>query len=71
MTNTNCLEGICCPKCGQEDRFMIAANIIAEVTDDGADMASPMYCSGFEWDEDSYCRCPACDFTGKVKDFQE
>jgi hypothetical protein len=69
MTNTNCLEGIRCPKCGQEDRFMIAANIIAEVTDDGADVASPHYGNGFEWDEESYCRCPECNLEGKVKDF--
>ena len=50
---------------------MIAANIIAEVTDDGADMAPPMYGSGFEWDEDSYCRCPECDFEGELKDFRK
>lgn len=71
MTNTNCLENVCCPKCGQEDRFMIAANIIAEVTDDGADVASPKYGSGFEWDEESYCRCPECDCEGKLKDFRK
>jgi hypothetical protein len=71
MTNTNCLENVCCPKCEQEDRFMIAANVIAEVTDDGADMASPMYGNGFEWDEESYCRCPECDFEGKLKDFHK
>ncbi len=48
---------------------MIAANIIAEVTDDGADVASPKYGNGFEWGEESYCRCPECDFEGKLKDF--
>jgi hypothetical protein len=71
MTNSNCLEGIRCPKCGQEDRFMIAAKIIADVTDGGADVASPKYGNGFEWDEASYCRCPECDFEGKLKDFHE
>lgn len=71
MTNTNCLENVCCPKCGQEDRFMIAANIIAEVTDDGADVASPIYGNGFEWDDDSNCRCPGCDFDGRLKDFRK
>jgi hypothetical protein len=50
---------------------MITANVIAEVTDDGSDLAPPMYGSGFEWDEDSDCRCPECDFEGKVKDFQK
>jgi hypothetical protein len=70
MTNTNCLEGIRCPQCGQEDRFMIASKIIAEVTDDGAEVASPMYGIGFEWDDDSYCRCPECDFEGTLNDFR-
>ena len=37
MTNTNCLENISCPKCGQEDRFKIAATIFCLVTDDGTD----------------------------------
>ena len=71
MTNTNCLENVCCPKCGQEDRFVIAANVKVEVTDDGADMASPMYGNGFEWDEKSYCRCPECDFEGRLKNFRK
>ena len=70
MTNTNCLENIKCPACGNEDRFLIAANIVVDVTDDGADIASPMYCNGFEWDDDSYTRCPECDKEGKLKEFK-
>ena len=58
-----------CPECGNEDRFMIAANIMAEVTDDGAEMASPQYGNGFEWDEDSHCICPECDCAGPLKSF--
>jgi hypothetical protein len=69
MPNHNCLEGIRCPQCGNEDRFIIAAHVMAEVTDDGADIASPMYGSGFEWDDDSYCRCPECDREGPLKEF--
>ena len=37
MTNTNCLAGVCCPKCGQKDGFFIHASITAEVTDEGAE----------------------------------
>ncbi|MCZ2340456.1 MAG: hypothetical protein LC104_01510 [Bacteroidales bacterium] len=69
MTNTNCLEGIRCPQCGNEDRFMIAAKVIVEVTDDGADIASPQYGNGYEWDDASYCRCPECDREGTLKEF--
>ena len=27
MSNQNCLKGICCPKCSQEEQFKIAAAI--------------------------------------------
>jgi hypothetical protein len=57
MTNENCLAGIKCPKCGNEDRFFIAAMILAEVTDDGADIARN---TDMEWDDESYARCPDC-----------
>jgi hypothetical protein len=70
MTNTNCLEGVKCPACGNEDRLLIAAHVIAEVTDDGADIASPKYGGGFEWDDDSYARCPECDREGALRDFR-
>lgn len=69
MANENHLEGIKCPDCGQEDRFIIAASVKVEVTDDGADIASPFYGTGFEWDDDSYTRCPECDREGTLKDF--
>jgi hypothetical protein len=70
MTNTNCLEGIKCPACGNEDHFLIGARVVADVTDDGADIASPMHCSGFEWHDASYARCPECDKEGTLKDFK-
>jgi hypothetical protein len=70
MTNNGCLEGIKCPSCGNEDRFIIAASVMAEVTDDGAELASPQYGNGFEWDDDSDCRCPECDLNGTLTDFR-
>lgn len=70
MTNTNCLEGIRCPKCGQEERFLIVATVTAEVTDDGADIASPMYGNGFESDDESRSRCPDCDHEGLLAEFR-
>jgi hypothetical protein len=48
MTNTNCLEGIRCPDCGNEESFRIAAKTIVTVTDDGIEDHGDM-----EWDDDS------------------
>jgi DNA-directed RNA polymerase subunit RPC12/RpoP len=70
MTNTNCLEGLRCPHCGNEDRLLIVATVVAEVTDDGADVASPQYGNGFEWDDDSNTRCPECDRAGPLSGFR-
>jgi hypothetical protein len=65
MTNTNCLENIKCPACGNEESFRIAATTIATVTDDGVDD----HC-GMEWDDDSYAECPECFRHGTLKDFK-
>jgi hypothetical protein len=48
MTNTNCLENVCCPKCGQEDQLRITAVLSCLVTDDGSDPVGV-----HDWDEDS------------------
>lgn len=66
MTNTNCLEGIKCPDCGNEESFRIAARTIATVTDDGTEDYGDM-----EWDDDSYAECAACLRHGTLKDFRE
>ena len=65
MANTNCLEGMACPKCGSEGPFRMEMTSIFTIFDDGTD--------GYEdtnWDEHSYCNCKECDFEGVVKDFQ-
>jgi hypothetical protein len=69
MANENCLEGIRCPQCGNEERLIITANVVAEVTDDGAEVASSQYGNGFEWDDESMTRCPECDRDGPLKGF--
>ncbi len=67
MSNGNCLEGIRCPTCGNEDRLFIAATILAEVTDDGADLAPH---SDVEWDDSSFTRCPECGRQGPLAVFR-
>jgi Zn ribbon nucleic-acid-binding protein len=63
--NTNCLEGMKCPKCGQEDTFKIAASCLFTVTDDGTQDEG----NGHEWDDTNYCECSACGHHGTVADF--
>jgi hypothetical protein len=65
MTNTNCLAGIKCPACGNEDSFRIAATAVFTVTDDGTDDYTAV-----EWDDDSDAECTECQRRGNVKDFR-
>jgi hypothetical protein len=64
MTNSNCLEGIACPKCGNDSRITIAVYTLAEVTDDGAETFGDM-----EWDGDSHAWCPDCAYDGTLNAF--
>ncbi len=66
MTNTNCLEGIACPKCGADDAFFIKAAIEVLVHDDGTEDQGGDYI----WDQDTHCRCAACDHHGRLSDFR-
>ncbi len=65
MVNTNCLEGIKCPDCGNEKAFYIQSTAVMHVTDDGAECRSDI-----EWDDDSHTQCPACERTGKLAEFR-
>lgn len=64
--NINNLVDMCCPECNQNDRFNIAVEAWASVTDDGTEDFSEVY-----WDDNSSCVCPDCGFTGKVGDFKK
>lgn len=64
MANSNCLAGIRCPKCGDEDEFRIAASSIFEITDDGTGDHEDV-----EWGGESYIQCRACDHEGTVREF--
>ena len=67
MTNENCLEGIRCPGCGNEERLFITATIRADVTDDGAEPADGC---GMHWDDASLAICPECDRDGPLGEFR-
>lgn len=64
--NENCLEGVACPACGQNDKFHIQATVTALVTDDGAEALN----GGFNWDNDSWCRCPNCKHAASLGTFR-
>lgn len=67
MANTNCLAGMQCPECGSLEPFRIAVETTAVFWDEGSD---PVQGSGtMTWNDDSYCKCCACDFEGTVLNF--
>jgi hypothetical protein len=65
--NTNCLEGIRCPKCGHEDDFLIRCEVTCLVTDESADAADN--CGGYEWDENSGTTCRDCGHQDILDEF--
>ena len=62
--NTNCLEGLRCPKCSSLGPFSIGTYSSAIVHDDGITETSD-----HDWDKDSSISCQACPATGTVGDF--
>lgn len=67
--NTNCLENMRCPKCGEPDYLWITGRQEGEflMTDDGV---NDERVHGTFWEEDSQCRCAWCAHTAKVRDFR-
>lgn len=65
MPNTNCLEGIRCPKCGHEDSFKVEATVLVRVEDQGVtdDLSESQF------NADHYCECDNCHHSGTIKDF--
>lgn len=66
MANSNCLQGFECPSCHSEEPFRIRITASAVVYDSGIDDIEST-----EWDNSSYCECPACRFCGTAEDFQQ
>lgn len=62
MSNSNCLEGLCCPNCGQHHRLVISGRAFFEVTDSGSEALGD-----HEWDDDSLTRCPACHHAATLR----
>ena len=65
MTNSNCLQGIACPQCGNDAMISIEVWTLAVVTDDGAETYGDM-----QWNSDSYAECPDCEHCGTLGEFR-
>ena len=64
--NSNCLQGLECPKCKSQAPLVIAVQTSFRFTDNGEDDRV----SDLEWDDKSYCECCKCGFNAKVGDFK-
>lgn len=64
MPNSNCLEGIACPKCGAEDEFKVVVTTWMTMTDEGSGDFEHL-----QWEDASPIRCTTCDHEGTVAEF--
>ena len=65
VENDNCLAGLRCPDCLQEERLDIEGSSVFKVFDDGTDGHSDV-----EWDDDSFVHCPECGHDGTLAEFR-
>lgn len=54
-----------CPACGSDEDLLVDITTLAYLTADGTEATGE-----HDWDDESGCRCSACDHTGKAKDFR-
>ncbi|NOG70464.1 hypothetical protein [Roseicella sp. DB1501] len=64
--NTNCLEGMACPKCKSLGPFVIQVSTRMLIEDEGSTGEH----DDLEWTDKSSCRCKACDHEGVLLDFK-
>lgn len=63
--NSNCLEGMRCPRCKSLGPFKIACTVLATFSDEGGEDHE-----GHDWGNQSYCECVDCRHESTVADFQ-
>ena len=69
--NANCMQGLRCPKCGQDEELLVWAEMCVSLTDAGTDphADSTRNHGGTEWNETSMTECPACGFSAMMAAF--
>jgi len=60
MANSNCLEGVKCPDCSNEQSFQVIALATFTVFDDGTEVSGDV-----EYDAASAAYCTQCDWSGR------
>jgi hypothetical protein len=66
MDNTvKSIFSMACPTCGSDEDLLVDITTLAYLSADGTEATGD-----HDWDDDSGCRCSACDHTGQVKDFR-
>lgn len=68
MPNNNCLAGMQCPKCQNEEPFKIEVRALITLYDDGSDPDEGL--GDIDWQDDTYCECGQCAHYGTIKDFR-
>jgi hypothetical protein len=63
--NTNCLEGIKCPDCGNDGPFTVSVRGWAVLTDDGLQSVQDA-----DWEDDSMTYCARCSKEGPWESFK-
>ena len=66
--NTNCLDGMACPECGEFGPFSIFAVQagMVSVSDNGTDFIN----GNVEWEDTSRCECLGCGHAATVGEFR-
>lgn len=65
-TNSNCLAGMHCFKCGSRGPFRSAVTAIATIHDSGSDDIDQL-----EWNDNSFCACAICGHEATVAMFND
>lgn len=63
----NELDGMSCPRCGNDQKLNITATTFVVLTANGVEGTI----DGYQWEDDSECSCPKCGHDGVVADFKE
>lgn len=65
MPNTNCLENLACPQCGNQEVLLVVATVTARVHDDGVESYHDP-----EWHPASPVSCPRCQHHDVLSSFE-
>ncbi|MEJ7805004.1 MAG: hypothetical protein WKG03_03660 [Telluria sp.] len=60
--------GLCCPECGQDDKFEIVAPHVIDLADGDLDHRPDDL---LEWGDNDKITCGECGHVGTVADFEE